>query len=161
MVRIILTILMIAAAAAAFPISAVAQRGRKDIKNEQPLTEVVSPRSTFSRIEVAWRARDAEAISSFVGNSKVLVQIGAGDSGGFYSRSQVHHLLKRMFREYEQLRFEFAKFHNLDNPGRKVYAIAHRRSRALRSDKVFQDKVYITLGKEGEHWVIVEIKTTG
>ncbi len=161
MVRMILMILMIASAVVAFPLRAEAQRGKKDIKKEQPLMEDMSPRSTFWKIEVAWRARDAEAISSFVGKSKVLVQIGSGDSGGFYSKSQVHYLLKRMFREYEQLRFEFAKFHNLDNPDRKVYAIAHRRSRALRSDKVFQDKVYITLGKEGNCWVIVEIKTTG
>ena len=51
-------------------------------------------------------------------------------------------------------------FHNLDKPGRKVYGIAYRSYKNIRSDKVFQDKVYVTLKKEGAGWVVAEITTT-
>ena len=44
--------------------------------------------------------------------------------------------------------------------GRRVYAIAYRSCKIMRTDKVFQDKVYITLGREGRDWVVTEIKTT-
>ena len=143
------------------PGAAAAQREVKRHLEQNILKEVVTPRRIFERIESAWKAGDAETISSFVGDGKVLVQTGPGGRGGFYSRPQVFYLLKRMFKETELLRFEFVKFHNLEKPGRKVYAIAYRSSRALRSDKVSQDKVYITLGREGKDWVIVEIKTAG
>ena len=140
---------------------AAAQREVKRPLEQKILKEVDNPRRIFNRIESAWRSGDAETISSFVGDGKVLVQTGQGGRAGFYSRPQVFYLLKRMFKETELLRFEFVKFHNLEKPGRKVYAIAYRSSRALRSDKVSQDKVYITLGREGKGWVIVEIKTAG
>ena len=115
----------------------------------------------FSRIEGAWRRADARYLADLVGNGKAhIVMGGRGPRGGYYSRSQVFYLMKRMFGEYSQIKFEFVKYHNINQKSRKVFAVAYRSYKNIRSDKVFQDKVYITLGKEGDDWVLTEIKTT-
>ncbi|MBU8921971.1 MAG: hypothetical protein KOO63_09135 [Bacteroidales bacterium] len=140
---------------------AVAQKRGDKKRGGELLSEIKNPQSVFRAMERAWKNADAKSISSMVGKRKAFIHIrGAGDSGGFYSRSQVFYLFKRMFKEYRQLKFEFVKFHNLERPDRRVYAIAYRSCRIMRSDKVFQDKVYITLGREGRDWVVTEIKTT-
>ena len=167
MVRRFLIISVLALIAVLPCTAAVAQQGRekkpgqKEKQVRELPSEVKSPQSVFRRLERAWKNADAKSISSMVGKKKAFIHIrGAGDSGGFYSRSQVFYLFKRMFKEYRQLKFEFVKFHNLERPDRRVYAIAYRSCRIMRSDKVFQDKVYITLGREGRDWVVTEIKTT-
>ena len=141
--------------------SAIAQHGREKKQGDELLSEIRNSRVVFRRLESAWKNADAKAISSMVGKRKAFIHIrGAGDSGRLYSKSQVFYLFKRMFKEYRQLKFEFVKFHNLDRPDRRVYAIAYRSCKIMRSDKVFQDKVYITLGREGRDWVVTEIKAT-
>ncbi|MCK4538394.1 MAG: hypothetical protein KAV42_06310 [Candidatus Krumholzibacteria bacterium] len=141
--------------------AAVAQRRVKEKQVRELPSEVKSPQAVFRRLEGAWKSGNAKSISSMVGKKKAFIHIrGAGANGGFYSRSQVFYLFKRMFKEYRHLKFEFVKFHNLDRPDRRVYAIAYRSCKIMRSDKVFQDKVYITLGREGQDWVVTEIKTT-
>lgn len=145
------------------PVSAAGQRrGDRDLKEQKPVpTPADNPRAVFRRFETAWKSSDADAVSSILGDKRIHVDIkGMGDKGGYYSRSQVFYLLKRMFREQRQLKFEFVKYHNIDRPGRRVYAIAYRSYKNLRSDRVFQDKVYITLERDGEGWDVVGIRTT-
>lgn len=120
-----------------------------------------SPVSTFRGIEKAWRAADAEALSGFAGKTRVFVNVREiGREGGYYSRSQVYYLFKKMFKTIKLTKFEFTKFHNLDKPDRRVYGIAHRSYKHIRSGRLFQDKVYVTLRREGLKWVISEVKTT-
>lgn len=138
-----------------------AQRVKKPKKNSPILKETKSAKMIFRRIEMAWRGSDARFISDLVGSGKTyIVMGGSGPRNGYYSRSQVFYLLKKMFREYSQMKFEFVKYHNIDKPGKKVFAVAYRSYKNIRTDRVFQDKVYITLGKEGDDWVLTEIKTT-
>ena len=139
---------------------AQAQRRKPKDADKQLLQEVVPPSRVFAAIERAWKAGNAQAIAGQAGSKKVHINMTEmGEGGGLYSKSQVYYLLKKMFKEKRQLKFEFVKYHNLEKPGRRVYAIAYRSYKNNRSNRVYQDKVYITLGKEGRNWVLVEIKT--
>ncbi len=120
-----------------------------------------SPSKIFNDLEKAWRRSDARYLADLVGNGKAYIVLGErGPRGGYYSKSQVFYLMKKMFREYSQIKFEFVKYHNINDKSKKVFAVAYRSYKNNRSDKVFQDKVYITLGKEGNEWLLTEIKTT-
>ena len=120
-----------------------------------------NPMKTFKGIESAWQKEDAKRLAGFVGKGRVHLDIkGVGDKGGYYSKSQVRYLFKDMFKADDQVSFEFVKFDDLENPDRKVYGIAYRSCKNNRSGKVFRDKVYVTLGREGPAWVLAAIKTT-
>jgi hypothetical protein len=120
-----------------------------------------SPLSTFKGIEQAWAREDAVALSRFTGDGKAFVSVtGIGRRGGYFTRPQVRYLFQRLFKSYKQTKFDFVKYHNLDKPQRKVHGIAQRRYRNKRNGKFYNDKVYVTLRKEGETWVVAEIKTT-
>lgn len=161
--KTMIILLLAAAVQAACPGPASAQRIRKDSKDKKDLPalkETRAPQWVFSRIERAWNNSDAGAISAVVGKKKVLILMkGVADGGGYYSKSQVFFLMKKMFKEFDHMKFEFVRYHNLDRPDRKVFAIAYRTYKNIRSNRVYQDKVYITLGKEGDDWVVTEIKT--
>jgi hypothetical protein len=137
------------------------KRSDREIKKNEHEIKMQDPRLVFAGIESAWQSEDANRLAGFVGKGRVYLNIrGVIDKGGYYSRSQVKYLFKDMFKADDQLRFEFVKFNDLDKPDRKVYGIAYRSCKNNRSGKVFQDKVYVTLGREGPAWVLAEIKTT-
>ena len=117
--------------------------------------------ATFKGIEKAWMNENASSLAHFAGEGKVFINVmGIGQRGGFFSRPQVHYLFKRMFKNYAHKKFNFVKYHNLEKPEGRVYGIAHRSYRNNRNGKIYQDKVYVTLRKDGEVWVVGEIKTT-
>lgn len=135
---------------------------KREIKKEDKKTVAVQdPLKVFKGIEKAWQKENADGIAMYAGSGRVFLDVrGIGKKGGYYSRSQVKYLFKDMFKIDDQLKFEFVKFKNLEEPDRKVYGIAYRSCKNHRSGKVFQDKVYVTLGREGSAWVVAEIKTT-
>ncbi|HER43841.1 MAG TPA: hypothetical protein ENO08_05225 [Candidatus Eisenbacteria bacterium] len=134
---------------------------RKIEKKEQAPAAAQDPLKVFKGLERAWQRENADEIASYAGEGQVFLDVrGIGKKGGYYSRSQVKYLFKDMFEADDQVKFEFVKFQNLEEPDRKVYGIAYRSCKNNRSGKVFQDKVYVTLGREGPGWVVAEIKTT-
>jgi ribosomal protein L35AE/L33A len=148
-----ITVLTLAAASAAS-----GQEAIKPISPGEPPAD--QPLKVFKGIERAWSGGDAAGIAAFVGEGRVSIDVrGIGQRGGEFSRSQVLYLFRRMFESDKQTKFEFVKFHNLDKPDRKVFGIAYRSYKNNRSGKVYQDKVYVTLGREGPGWVVAEIKT--
>ncbi len=152
-----LVLLIVAVAFTDAPGQKVIRRGDK--RRGTALKE--SPLATFKGIEGAWAEQDARALARFAGEGKVFVNVmGIGQRGGYFSRSQVHYLFKRMFKTYPHTKFKFVKYHNLDKPDGRVYGIAQRNYRNNRNGKVYRDKVYVTLRSEGEVWVVDEIKTT-
>ena len=136
---------------------------KREIKKEEQKTKAMAqdPLKVFKGIERAWQKENADVLASYAGQGRVFLDVrGIGKKGGYYSRSQFKYLFRDMFKTDKQLKFEFVKFHNLEKPDRKVYGIAYRSCKNNRSGKVFQDKVYVTLGREGSAWVVAEIKTT-
>lgn len=120
-----------------------------------------TPLAVFKGLERAWNRADAQKISKYAGESRIFLEVrGIAHRGGYFSRSQVYYMFRDMFKANKHMNFEFVKFHTPDNPDRRVYGIAHRRYKNNRSGRLYQDKVYVTLKKEGSRWVVAEIKTT-
>ncbi len=139
---------------------AFSQEKREIQKKEQP-AKAQDPLKVFKGIERAWQKENADVLASYAGQGRIFLDVrGIGKKGGYYSKSQFKYLFRDMFKADNQMKFEFVKFHNLEKPDRKVYGIAYRSCKNIRSGKVFQDKVYVTLGREGSAWVVAEIKTT-
>jgi hypothetical protein len=133
----------------------------RDVKKKEATAKSEDPLKVFKGIERAWQKENADGIASYAGGGRVYLNVrGIGQKGGYYSRSQVKYLFKDMFKADDQQKFEFVKFHNLEEPDRKVYGIAYRSCKNKRSGKVFQDKVYVTLDREGKGWVVTKIQTT-
>jgi hypothetical protein len=146
---------------AASPAPSQQKKDNKELKQEEQKAGPQDPLKVFRGIERAWQKENADGIVSYLGSGRVRIRVrGIGKEGGYYSKSQVKYLFRDMFKNIDHLKFEFVKFHNLEQPDRKVYGIAHRRCKNHRSGKVFQDTVYVTLGREGSTWVVAEIKTT-
>jgi hypothetical protein len=138
--------------------TALAQDSKK-VKPEA--VDVDSPMPVFKGIENAWKNADSEKLSSYAGEAKIYLNVeGMDKDPGYFSKSQFYYLFKKMFVNNRQTKFVFVRYHNIDRSDRKVFGIAHRNYKNSRSGKLFQDKVYVTLKKEGERWVVAEIKTT-
>lgn len=131
-------------------------------KNVQRRNKTLStPLQVFKGIERAWRNRDAEALSKYTGASRVFLNVrGMERADGYFSKPQFYFLFKKYYKANKHQRFIFVKYHNLERPDRKVYGIASRSYKNVRSGRLFQDKVYVTLKREGERWVLAEIKST-
>jgi hypothetical protein len=158
---IVIPALLLLAATPAFSQERSIPDKRKIEKRKPAAASSQDPLKVFKGLERAWQKKNADDIASYAGEGRVFLDVrGIGKKGGYYSRSQVKYLFKDMFRTDDQVKFEFIKFQNLEEPDRKVYGIAYRSCKNNRSGKVFQDKVYVTLGREGPSWVVAEIKTT-
>ncbi len=132
-----------------------------DVRIQDKARRNRAPLEVFKGIENAWCNSRAQTLSRLTGESMVFVNVkGIGRKGGYFSRSQVYYLFKKMFKRYPQLNFKFVKYHNLDKPDRKVYGIARRSYKNIRSGRLYQDKVYVTLKRGEKGWVVSEIKTT-
>lgn len=118
------------------------------------------PMVVFRGIESAWRAGDAQRLSAYAGDSKVLLNVrGLGEKGGYFSRSQVFYLFKGMFKSTRHKKFSFVKFHDVGKRSNKIYGIAHRNYEVISNGRLFQDKIYVTLKLEGKRWVVSEMKS--
>jgi len=134
---------------------------QESAKVKPELVDVDSPMPVFKGIENAWKNADSEKLSRYAGEARIYLNVeGMEKEPGYFSKSQFYYLFKKMFTNNRQTKFEFVRYHNIDRSDRKVFGIAHRNYKNSRSGKLFQDKVYVTLKKEGERWVVAEIKTT-
>jgi hypothetical protein len=52
------------------------------------------------------------------------------------------------------------KYHNLEKQGSRVYGMALRSYKSNQSGGLYQDRVYVTLAREGSRWAVTEIKST-
>jgi len=130
-----------------------AKVGETDI-GEEPLV-------IFQNIEKAWQSGNAQHLASLASESRVYLEIrGSERRGGYFTKPQVFYIFKDMFASMKQTSFTFVKYHNLEKQDRRIYGMALRRYKSNRSGGLYQDKVYVTLVKEGSRWVMAEIKST-
>jgi hypothetical protein len=140
--------------------SALPQHVKKRLKMPPASIEGESA-ATFKGIEAAWLQGDAQGLSNYMRDSKVLLNVaGLGEQGGYFSKSQAFYLFKGMFKATKHKQFRFIKYHDVSQSNRRVYGVAHRSFQDVSSGRLYRDKIYITLKLEGERWVISEIKST-
>lgn len=140
------------------PLEGEAQKEKKkfELKKRQPDI----PLSVFSNIEKAWREGDSEKLVNLASGRKVYLYIKeSGYKEGYYSPSQARYIFRRIFKQNRQLKFRFVKYYNLEEPRRRIYGVVQRSYENIRSGKLFRDKLYVALKKEGDRWVIARIKS--
>ena len=126
-----------------------------------PDEEVTGPLLIFRNVERAWRAGNAQALSSLASESRVRVDLrGYERRGGYFTRPQIFYIFKNLFATTSQINFAFVKYHNLDKEDSRVYGIAQRNYKTKRGGRLYKDMVYVTLVKEGSQWVVAEITST-
>lgn len=133
---------------------------QKEIKPKAIKARVFDAGKAFRAIEKAWRKGDASALSRYVGTGRVYLNIyGANRKGGYFSKSQVYFLLKRHFAATRQLKFGFMRLSKQRVRSNKAFGIAMRVFKDVRSGRVVNDKLYVTLRREGNKWVLSEVKS--
>jgi hypothetical protein len=127
-------------------------------KNDEIL---MTPLRVFKRIEKAWQAGNARSIADLASDSRVFVEIrGTDKRGGHFTKPQIFYIFKNMFASTNQATFTFVKYYNLEKPEGRVYGVATRSYKKDRSGRLYKDKVFVTLAKEGSRWAVAEIKST-
>jgi hypothetical protein len=117
--------------------------------------------SAFRTVEKAWQSGNAQALADLLGGSRAYVEIrGIEGSGGYFTKPQFFYIFKDMFASMKQLNFAFVKYYSRERDGTRVYGIAQRTYKSNRSNKLFKDRVYVTLVKEESRWAVVEITST-
>ncbi|MBI4720345.1 MAG: DUF4783 domain-containing protein [Chitinivibrionia bacterium] len=118
------------------------------------------PLSIFGDIEQGWKAGSVDGILGHFGKGKVALSIsGAGPKGGYFSKNQSYYLFKDLFKYTITKKFEFTQYRNIHDGDRKVYAVAERQYKRRDDGRLYQDKIYVSLQRENERWVISEIKS--
>jgi len=133
---------------------------QREIKQKAVKEKAIDPGSVFRAIERAWKRGDAAEMSRHVGTGRVYLDIyGANRKGGYFSKPQVYFLFKRHFSTTRQLKFSFLRLSKPKLRSSKAFGIARRVFRDVRSGRVINDKVYVTLRREGKKWVLSEVKS--
>jgi len=131
-----------------------------EIKQRTVKEKAPDPSRVFRGIESAWKNGDASALIRFVGSGRVYLDLqGASKKGGYFSKSQIYFLFKRHFSATRQLKFAFMRLSKPKVRGNKAFGIARRVYRDARNGRVVNDKVYVTLRREGRSWVLSEVKS--
>jgi hypothetical protein len=142
----------------AAPKNPAAGKARPVDRGKESAAEV--PLSIFADIERGWRGGNIDGILGHYGKSKVALSIsGAGPKGGYFSKNQSYYLFKDLFKYTITKKFEFTQYRNIHDGDRKVYAVAERQYKRKDDGRLYQDKIYVSLQRENERWVISEIKS--
>ncbi len=162
-ITLALLIAFVGTAFAHAPIFTQAEKAKKAVKSK-PNEAVKSkpnetgPLSIFVDIEAGWRKEDPNRILRHFGKGKVAISIdGVGPSGGQFSKSQSYYLLNDLFKYTITKKFEFVQYRNVKDGKRKVFAVAERYYKRTDDGRLFKDKIYVSLHREGERWVIDKI----
>lgn len=139
------------------------QAGRVGKEKAGPVPKIsrpAAPLNVFADIEDGWRRGRADKILRHFGRGKVAISVaGIGPTGGFFSKNQSYYLFKDLFKYTITKRFEFVRYRNIGNKGKKVYGVAQRAYKRRNDGRLFKDKIYVSLRREGERWVVSEIKS--
>ena len=122
--------------------------------------EALGPMAVFADIEHGWKKEKSDRILRHYGKGKVSIAIdGIGPKGGAFSKNQSHYLLRDLFKYTITEKFEFVQYRNVTDGRRQVFAVAERHFKRNDDGRLFKDKIYVSLQREGKRWVINEIKS--
>jgi len=139
----------------------VPAQGARKVPRAAETDVAEEPLVVFKNIEQAWQSGDAQRLAGLASESRVFMEIrGVERRGGYFTKPQIFYIFKDIFASTKQTSFTFVKYHNLEKQDRRIYGMALRRYKNNRSGGLYQDKVYVTLVKEGTRWVMAEIKST-
>jgi hypothetical protein len=118
------------------------------------------PLAVFADIEAGWQRHDPNRIVRHFGRGRVTISLeGLAPAGKRFSKHQSYYLFKDLFKYTITRAFRFVRYRNLEGKGGRVYAVAERLYKRRDDGRLFKDKVYVALRREGDRWVVDEIKS--
>lgn len=123
--------------------------------------QTTGPHRVFDDFQRAWLAEDTESLLGLLGRGRVYISLGPGGPfGGSFSPNQAFYLIEDHFDHTVTEHFEIKRTRTVEENGRKVFAIAEREFRWNENGRQYKDKLFISLRREDQRWVISEIKST-
>jgi len=117
------------------------------------------PSAVFEHIQEAWRSGDADGVTRHCGEHKLSIGLPEVEPvGGRFSRSQSYYILKAYFETTRVQEFQFEHVREAEQGVRVALGLASRRYRELGDGRIIRDRVLVALAREGERWVLSEIR---
>jgi hypothetical protein len=120
----------------------------------------VFPAPVFASFERAWMVGNADSVLEHFGKRKVYISLpDGGPDGGLFSRAQSYFILKGFFDATRTEEFSFVSIRQLEDPPGTAVGRAERTFRKRDSSRLLQDRLFVSLVHENDHWVVAEIKS--
>ena len=118
------------------------------------------PAPIFASLERAWVVGNADSLLEHFGKRKVYISLpDGGPEGGLFSRAQSYFILKGLFDATRTEEFSFVSIRQLEDPPGTAVGRAERIFRKRDSSRLVQDRLFVSLVQEDDHWVVAEIKS--
>jgi len=118
------------------------------------------PAPIFASLERAWVVGNADSVLEHFGKRKVYISLpDGGPDGGVFSRAQSYFILKDFFDATRTEEFSFVSIRQLEDPPGTAVGRAERIFRKRDSSRLLQDRLFVSLVQEDDHWVVAEIKS--
>jgi hypothetical protein len=136
--------------------------GRSPAQPSGPDSAAVEARPTpvFASIERAWVLGSADSVLEHFGARKVYISLpDGGPAGGLFSRAQTYFILKGLFDAMRTEEFSFVSIRQPEEQPGTAIGRAERTFRRRNSSRLLQDRIFFSLVREEERWVVAEIKS--
>ena len=118
------------------------------------------PADVFASIERAWVVGSADAVVAQFGKRKVTISLpDGGPSGGLFSRAQSFFILKDYFAATRTEEFSFVSIRQPEEQPDNAIGMAERNFRRRDSSRTLSDRIFVSLVREDQRWVVSEIKS--
>jgi len=115
----------------------------------------LDPTAVFASLERAWTRGDARGLVAHVGSRKVSLDLPELEgNNGLFSRSQTELIFAKHFENTETQSFQFLDLRAPEGGPPVAVGLAQRRLRSRGAGTVRQDRVLVTLVREGNRWVL-------
>ncbi len=132
--------------------------GAQDGSDSSPTGDAPAP--IFASIERAWVVGSADAVLEHFGKRKVFISLPeGGPDGGTYSRAQSYFIFKELFDATRTEEFSFVSIRQPEEQPQTAVGRAERTFRFRDSSRTQRDRIFVSLVREGDRWVIAEIKS--
>jgi hypothetical protein len=114
----------------------------------------------FASLERAWVVGNVDSLLGHFGARKVYLSLpDGGPDGGYYSRAQSYFILKKLFDATDTEEFSFVSIRQAEEGPEAAIGRAERTFRQRRSGQLLQDRIFVSLVREDDRWVVAEIKS--
>ncbi len=117
--------------------------------------------ATIRAVRSSFITRDTDRLASCIGNNKVYLSIKSRTGeAGYYTRSQVHFIFDKMFRDHRTRSFEYSPSDITISEDGRAYVRSEWTYVVLGSDTVVTEHLRFLFEKEKDGWQISEIKAS-
>jgi hypothetical protein len=122
------------------------------VKIEESLTR------TLTQVRRSFVEQDVDGLTGCLGEKKAFLSLKPRSEAGYYTRSQIHFIFEKIFRDLRTRSFEFSSEDlTLSQEGR-AFLRAEWTYLAAGSETAVTDRLHFTFEKEKSGWVISEMK---